>query len=163
MSHSNFSDSSPNPYQSPPSSGDGLRGDLDLSSSSTIVLLLSQTRPWVRFLSILGFLASALMLGAGCVVAAILMARGRPLEATMGLGYVVGAILYIVPSLYLYRYADRIRDLETGKTPEALASALAAQKSFWRFVGIAMALVLVAYAVILVIGIVIGIAAAFVG
>ena len=68
------------------------------------------------------------------------------------------ALFYIVPAFFLWRYADRIglfvRDRSTG----ALASALEAQKSFWKFVGILTLVVLLLYAMGIIFVVLAGIA-----
>ena len=50
--------------------------------------------------------------------------------------YMVMAILYVAPGVFLYRYANAIRDLKANSNDAALEGALKHQKSFWRYVGI---------------------------
>jgi hypothetical protein len=50
--------------------------------------------------------------------------------------YPVLGILYIVPSMYLMRYANRIRDFVAEGHVAQLESALDAQRAFWKFVGV---------------------------
>ena len=57
--------------------------------------------------------------------------------------YIVMSFLYIIPAVYLWRYANRIQSFDLERSPRALASALEAQKSFWRFCGIALVVYLV--------------------
>jgi hypothetical protein len=59
------------------------------------------------------------------------------------------AAFYIVPGIFLMRYASRIAALVASGRADDLESALAAQKSFWKFVGIVVAVVLGLYLVIL--------------
>jgi len=71
--------------------------------------------------------------------------------------YVVLACAYIVPGLYLWRYATAIRRLNTNCSTAGLEDALEQQKSFWRFAGI---LTLVSIVVALII---LGVALVIVG
>jgi hypothetical protein len=145
MSTSDFSDHPPNPYQSPAEASGSPLGQLELASGSRIVSLLRQTRPWVRFLSVLGFIVAALLL-IGAVIGLIVSATTQgPAESVMFVIYLACAMLYIVPSVYLFRFADRIADLERTGRVESLVNALEAQKSFWRFVGIMAVVVMVIY------------------
>ncbi len=111
---------------------------------------LDQTRPWVRFLSIVAFVMAGFMLVAGGAMFAIgvfgsMAARNRgelgPLGSAIGMSlasllYMVMAILYVAPGVFLYRYANAIRDLKANNNDAALEGALKHQKSFWRYVGI---------------------------
>jgi len=124
----------------------------DIPLTPTAKQQLDQTRPWVKFMSIMIFVTSAFM-----VVMAILMVtvglgprfappgHGR-LGALGAIGffanvaaaffYILLAILYVTPGVFLWRFAGAIRVLEASRSPEALEEALASQKSFWRYVGI---------------------------
>lgn len=69
----------------------------------------------------------------------------------MGLGalYLVLGLLYLFPSLYLYRYASGIAAMLRQDPVGGMESALRAQKAFWKFVGICMIALLCAYAVLI--------------
>ncbi len=128
--------------------------------TSAMALSLKQTRPWVRFLSILGFVWLGFM-----VVASVAMMFGSGpagYGALIGIVYIVLAVLYAAPVLFLHRYASSItRFLESG-TSEEMEHALGYQKSFWKFSGI-LALITILVAII---GTVIGLgsmAAGFMG
>ena len=108
---------------------------------------LNQTRPWVRFMSILTFCMVGFMVVLGGII--ILMGTlGRSLlEASGGNFSLLGAIatgffyslislVYVAPAIYLHRYAGAIGRLQAGPSEFALEEALRNQKSFWRYVGI---------------------------
>jgi len=59
------------------------------------------------------------------------------------------ALFYIVPALYLFRYAANIARLRNSGRADDLENALQAQKSFWKFVGIVAAIVVGIYAAIM--------------
>ena len=139
-----------NPY-SPPTSTEETRLGW---TSEPVVESLRQTRPWVLLFSILGFIVAAIILLAGLIQAAMSFAEPSPRKA----GEAVGAgmftlmlgLLYFFPSLYLLRFAGHIRDLTHGHRLADLEAALTAQRSFWRFCGIAVTCVLALYALIIV-------------
>jgi len=122
----------------------------------TSVEALRATKPWVRFLAVLGIIGTVLMVLGSMVLLNFHGAmRGIPAAARVlvQVFYLIMAGLQIPPAIYLTRYANRIGTLLASRKPEHLAEALVAQKSFWRYVG-AMALILVIfYALIAVLGI----------
>ncbi|HLA83874.1 MAG TPA: hypothetical protein VJL29_03690 [Thermoguttaceae bacterium] len=155
-----MSDNPFNPYQAPPdvfASSDGGNPDPTLDRS---VDMLRQTKPWVRFISVVTFLGSALM-----VLVGAFMMLGGAAGATPGFGvgvgivYIVMALIYIIPALFLWMYADRIALFVRERSTVALASALEAQKSFWKFVGILMLVFIALYAVGIFLAIIVGVAA----
>lgn len=121
------------------------------SSLTSAAHMLRQTKPWVRFMSVIMFIGSAFMVlgGAMMLAAGAAGAPGVP-GAIAGLFYMVLAILYIVPAVFLWRYADRIGAFMLQRTPHTLAHALEAQKSFWKFVGILTLVILCVYAIVLI-------------
>jgi len=129
-----------NPYR-PPLSHDG--GDTPVPP--TIVQLLRQTRPWVTFLAILGFIGAGLMCLGGFAVMAIGSLGPKGLPWPIGFVYILMAGLYIFPSLFLFRYGVAIRELLDRDGMNALTEAIARQKSFWRLVGIATLVILCLY------------------
>ena len=150
-----------NPYQ-PPQALDVPYGSFSASGADTavpppILEAMRQTRPWVIFLAILGFIGTGLMILGGLVVMA--MGGFGKLPGAFGLIYVVLALIYVAPSLYLFRYGTGIgRLLERGGI-DGLTHALVCQKSFWRLVGI-MTLVVIGLYVLIFVG---GMAAALIG
>ncbi|HEX2253111.1 MAG TPA: DUF5362 family protein [Thermoanaerobaculia bacterium] len=119
---------------------------------------LRETRPWVRLVSIVGFVMAALVLVMGVFVTLAGGMGGLLGDAGMsggvgiavGLLYVVLGVLYVVPSLYLFRYARAIGRLLDGGRGPALEEALGHQRAFWRLVGILVLIVIGLYALILV-------------
>jgi len=136
---------------------------------------LDQTRPWVRFMSVLIFIMAGLMV----VVAVVLLlaslagglggAAGTP-DVLGGIGgallavfYVALALVYVAPGVYLARYATAIKLLKTDADAGRLEDALKHQKSFWRFVGIMSVVGLVLSVVFVGLAVVVGVVAAAVG
>lgn len=115
---------------------------------------LRTTRPWVRFLSILGFVGAAFILLGGILVMVLGTFSGAaasdPLGAGMmvGLGviYMIGALLYIVAALHLSRYASAItRAVRHPVDVVSMEAALTHQKSFWKFTGIVAIVTMLLY------------------
>lgn len=133
-------------------------------TSEPIVESLRQTRPWVFFLSIVGFIVAAIIALLGFSQATLSFFRPTPQKAGETLGGAVVTslmgVLYFFPSLYLLRFAGRIRDLTHSHRVADLEAALAAQKSFWRFCGIVAALMLSLYALIIIGAMAVGLFAA---
>ena len=130
----------------------------DSPQLDTTAVLLSETRPWVKFLSIVGFVSVGLMALGGCVVFFVGVASGEPV-ALLGLLYGLLGVLYYFPALFLYRYANGIRDFLGQRRQDQLDAALDAQKSFWRFTGILTLIVVCIYAVMLLVGLIVAAAA----
>jgi len=149
MSDSPFS-ADDNPYQTPqiPSISTGA-GSSD-SNLDRAAEMLRQTKPWVRFISVMFFIGAVFLVFGGIFLVA-LGASDMPggMGAGLGLIYIVMAGLYIAPGVFLWPYANRIDVFMRHKTPSTLASALESQKSFWRFVGIVTLVVIVIYALML--------------
>jgi hypothetical protein len=119
-----------------------------------LVEAMRQTKPWVRFFGVVGFIGCGLMVLAGLFMLAL--GGSSKMPGWIGLVYLPFGLLYFFPSLYLYRYGVSIEAFLRRTSVETLGEALAQQKSFWRFVGILTATILIIYAAVLVIGLVAG-------
>jgi hypothetical protein len=123
--------------------------------------MLRQTKPWVRFIGVLYWIGAGFMFLFGLIVslagAALGSRMGTSVPAAFGLVYVAMGALFLMPALFLNRYASRIADLLRTNRMGDLEQALGAQKSFWKFTGILTLIGLCLYAVGIVIVMVIGI------
>ena len=114
---------------------------------------LRATKPWVRLISIVMFVATGLMFLAGLLMMFIPTPGGM---RGFGFGPVVGIIyfliggLYLVPAYLLHQYASYIKDLVNGGGDTAMENALGSQKSFWRYSGIVTLVVIGIYVLIFV-------------
>lgn len=108
---------------------------------------LRRTRPWMKFVAVVGFVESGFsMLGALMMVASFSVlplpterqALPHGLFILMGLMYLVTAALVFVPSLLLFRYAMSLDRIDQNGTLEMLATAMERQHAFWKFVGICL-------------------------
>ena len=108
-----------------------------LQATPRSIELLRQTRPWVRLISVLLFISVAINILIALVVALAGAGSGAPLAGGAALGpVIIACLLYVIPAIFLWEYAGRIAELQMSHRSEDLEHALAAQKSFWKFVGI---------------------------
>ena len=133
--------------------------------SENALVYLNATRPWVKFLAIVGFVFTGLMILFGIIMtfafSALPHQQGTPAISgpIFGILYLICAGLYVMPCLFMYRYATAIAAIPVvGQS--ALEDALRNQKSFWKFMGITMLVMLCLYAVFIVFGILIVVMAA---
>ena len=97
---------------------------------------LAGTKPWVRLVSIIGFISAGFMILGGVAGGVVGALMGRPEAAVLIFFYPLMGLLYLVPSLYLFRFATRIGEYVQGGQEAQLELALESQRSFWKFVGI---------------------------
>ncbi len=132
---------------------------------------LDQTRPWVRFMSILAFVGAGFMALAGAVIMLVGLAGGLSDSGAGGMfgaigGVAIGGVylgmacLYIAPGVFLHRFAGSIRQLKRDPNEGALEAALRHQRSFWRYIGIMSLVGLIVGVLAAILAVVIGIAGA---
>ena len=131
-----------NPYQAPqttagPTEGHSLVG---VSVTTTMIDHLRLTKPWVRFLSVLGFVSIGLIGLVAIVVVLGILISGSFSEVALlvlpGVLYVGALVVYLLATLHLHRYANSLKQLLTEGTTKAMEDALGHQKSFWKLTGI---------------------------
>ena len=143
---------SDNPFHSPSVLETSTKpvGDTNLDG---VVEVLRGTRPWVRLISVLLFVGATL----GGLGGAFALAAG-PSDLSLGvfggLIYLVVSLIYFVPALFLWTYANRISSFEIERTETSLRSALQPQKWFWTFVGVIATVSIVFYLGVFAFGIV---------
>lgn len=137
-----------NPFVSPQAAG-GPAVSVDTEAGDAVTpgmrQALAQTRPWVVFLAILGFIVGGLGVLVGLVAALLHIATFGPIGLLVALVVLVGPALYLVASYYLLNYGQRIRTFLRSNRNRELEAALFAQKSFWKLVGIVTLVVLILY------------------
>ncbi len=115
---------------------------------------LAQTKPWVRFVSILGFVM--------CVFSIVSFALGAmhgtvQMTVIWAFSLLFSLVFYLVPSIMLWTYGSRIGEYLRGSDSASFSKALVAQKTFWRYLGIlalaGIALYFVAIAVLVGMGV----------
>ena len=126
--------------------------------NNEIRFFLSEISKWSKFLAIVGFIMAALIiLGGiafmlfGSVFTAQLPAQFA-FTGMIGAIYVAMGLLYYFPAKYLYDFSTYARQALAIQNQEALVYAFAKLKSFYKFWGILMIIVLCVYAVAIVFG-----------
>jgi len=136
-----------NPFQSPMSVATTYSGGVDPSERT--VEMLRQTRPWVFFLAILGTIATCFLVAAFLIQFIVTAGGGRAFAVGGAIGVVsVVLLIYVLPLIFMYRFASRIKRFVLSRELADLDSALEAQKSFWKTVGIIAAIVVIFYIVV---------------
>jgi hypothetical protein len=96
------------------------------------------TKPWLRFLSVLGFIGAAICVLAAFGMAAVgLLGKERPI-LMFGLAamYVFNAVAYLITSLYLHWAANAAAEAIDRPTPDNLTAFLSCNRRFWKLIGI---------------------------
>jgi hypothetical protein len=114
-------------------------------------------------MGIFGFITVGMMLliGLGSAVAVLATQSGQ--AAFLLAVYPLMAVLYVLPSIYLMRYANRIRDFIAQGQQHQLEAALEAQRAFWKFIGIFTLASLVLSGVAMLVALVFGVAGGLFG
>lgn len=105
---------------------------------------LSQAGGWGKFLSILGFIFMGFMILFGFMMSAMMafvpnQYGGLPFPTFLfGFIYLVIAIVYFFPILYLYRFSSGIKQALRLNNQNQLAKAFLYLKAHYRFMGILM-------------------------
>lgn len=130
--------------------------------TSRSVQALAQTKPWVIFLSILGFIGGgfmglyALIMAFGAIAAISQVGGIGAILLLFALLFAAGAAIYIYASYQLLTYGTSIGRFQITKDPHVLEKALIAQKSFWKLVGIVTAVYLISIPVLWILMLLLG-------
>ncbi|HEY0677384.1 MAG TPA: DUF5362 family protein [Chitinophagaceae bacterium] len=134
--------------------------ELHLDQQSTSYL--SEAARWGKFLSIVGFIMCALIVLVGIFAGSIMatafgsMSGGDAAGLTGGMGvgmaivYVLLALLYFFPCLYLYRFATRMQVALRSNDQQNLTVSFMNLKACFKFVGILTIIILAIYALVLI-------------
>lgn len=127
---------------------------------------LNETAKWGKFLAIVGFVMTGLLVILGIFMGTILgtltsaMPQGSPSPfggipgAFISGIYIAIALIYIFPCYYLYNFSTKTKLALQNDDAEILTEALLNHKSMFKFMGIMMAIVLGIYALIFVFAII---------
>lgn len=107
--------------------------------------IMSQTRPWVLLLAVLGFIAT------GLLVFLLLLSLAGMAGAGFGPGEVIQTVLNIAVNVVtfslLLNYGVKLGRFVRSGTTADLAAALGAQRMYWIFIGV---LIIVGLALLLI-------------
>jgi hypothetical protein len=129
----------------------------ELVINNTISDFLQESARWARFIAIVGFVFVGLGILSVLAGGSTLLAVGLPSEMA-GFGgfflivFLAFSAIALVPLYYLYNFATKIQVALRENNSVFLADAFENHKSFFKFYGIMLAIVLGFYALIFVFG-----------
>ncbi|MFO7844421.1 MAG: DUF5362 family protein [Bacteroidales bacterium] len=110
--------------------------DISLSEKSNDYL--KKAAPWMKFVSIVGFIMCGIMVIAAFVM--MLNSGNTYSGSNIGLGagflYLVGAVIFFIINRFLFLYANGINKVYKLNDNDALETAFKMQNNFWKIVGI---------------------------
>ena len=132
--------------------------DLQVDPMSRVHLL--ETTKWAKFLAIVGFVLCALIVITGIFFGSVMgsmlgnVSETNPgltggLSVVMAVVYILFALLYFFPCLFLYRFATKMKAALNGNSQEDLTISFQNLKSMFKFVGILMIILLAFYGLVL--------------
>lgn len=115
-------------------------------------VMLDEARKWGKFLAILGYVFSGLMLFFGVLFSLLL--DNLPPEATSVIPdflitviYLIIAAIYFFPSLYLYRFSIRAGKALISKDSSILSGSFDSLRDCFRYLGIISIIALILYGI----------------
>ncbi len=130
---------------------------------------LYDTAKWAKFLSIIGFVFTAMItlfaFGSSAFVSILAsISPGNPLAA-MGSGFItvyflVMALLYFYPSLLMFKHANASRKAILYGDQESLSVAMLNLKSFFKFWGVLLIVLIAFYFLVMLMAVITGLGAA---
>lgn len=141
-----------------------------LTITEAMKSILMGTSKWAKFLSIMGFIFTGLI---GIFALLFIFAGGAITSKLQGMGamaggffsgfigfiYLLMGLLYYFPSKYLYDFATYAKQAVEINDEESIAYSFQRLKSFFKFWGILMIIVLSIYGVIILFAIIAGVIA----
>jgi hypothetical protein len=138
-----------------------------MSITPEIKSFLSETAKWAKFLAIIGFVGIGFMVLFGLFFSTFMASMSGLGGAEAGMGiimsifYLAFAALYFFPTLWLFKFATKMKTALANDNQSFLRESFQNLKKCYQFIGILMAIVLGLYAVGIVIGLLFGGMAAF--
>ncbi|MDP4131942.1 MAG: DUF5362 family protein [Bacteroidota bacterium] len=118
---------------------------------------LGEAARWARFLSILGFILCGLMVLMGAFLGSRIADSLSNMGGSSMLGggffsmiYVLIALIYFFPCLYLFHFGTKMRTALTNNDQETLSASLKNLKSCFKFFGVLAIIVLSLYALAII-------------
>jgi hypothetical protein len=135
----------------------------DLIVTQSALDYLSETQKWAKFLSIMGFIGTGFMVVFGLFASTLFSSLGnreiaaysQSMGLMMSILYILMALLYFFPTLYLYRFANKLKLAIVNRNNEELKEAFKNQKSLYKFMGIMMIVTLCLYILMAVLALII--------
>ncbi|MDR2618022.1 MAG: DUF5362 family protein [Treponema sp.] len=157
-----------NPYQSPEANVSPVKPLVSQGLlTETMLIHLKGASPWLRFIGILGFISCGGMFLGGIGFIALFSTVsevwgsipgieaysdviGAVFAASTGVLFLIYAVLYLFPSLFIYNFGNKIRSYMRNGADQDLEAAFKNNKSLWKYLGI-LAIISLAFIPVLVI------------
>jgi hypothetical protein len=120
-----------------------------LKLTDNSLIFMTEIVKWAKFLAICSFVGLGMMVLAGAAMIILQFERQANGLSTviMGLFYILMAVIYFFPAVYLYRFATASADAIEKLNEDTLEEGLENLKSLFRFTGILMIIMFSLYAV----------------
>jgi tellurite resistance protein TehA-like permease len=120
-----------------------------LKLTDNSLIFMTEIVKWAKFLAICSFVGLGMMGLAGVAMIILQFERQANGLSTviMGLFYILMAVIYFFPAVYLYRFATASADAIEKLNEDTLEEGLENLKSLFRFTGILMIIMFSLYAV----------------
>ena len=157
-----------NPYQIPETQVVPEKVSNTGASLSEIMLrYLKEASPWMRFIGILGFIGSGIIVLVGIILAIVLAVTVDAFADSstwlVSLLYLPMGVLLFFPSLFTYRFGAKVKSYLINNLDEDLEIAFKNNKSLWKFNGILSIISLAATPVMFIITMVVGVSGLLTG
>jgi len=132
----------------------------DFGLTTEIKDYLQETAKWTKFISIVGFIFVGIMVLGSLFMgfAGLGASAGMPFPPILfSLVYLVFALIALIPLLYLYRFSSNMQAALNINDQLALTESFKNLKSFFKFYGIYLAVILCLYGLMLMVGVIAGV------
>jgi hypothetical protein len=126
-----------------------LSNNRSLRLTDNSLIFMTEVVKWAKFLAICSFVGLGIMvlLGAGMIILQFEGLGNGIQVVVMGVFYILMAVLYFFPAMYLYRFATASAQAIEKLNDDILEEGIENLKSLFRFTGILMIIVLSFYAI----------------
>lgn len=134
----------------------------NLGLSTRTINFLVEIRKWANFLAIMGFVGVGIMVVFGLFAGTIFntafsqMGTSVPFPSFFGFFYVLIALIYFFPVLYLYKFGANLKAALARRDSKSLETAFENLKSHYKFIGIMAIIVMSFYALGILFGLMAG-------
>jgi hypothetical protein len=127
-------------------------------TSESVAFLLKAAK-WGKFLAILGFIVTGLMVMAGIAMSFVLSMVSEdviPLNMpfspkVLSLIYIIIAAIYVIPVFFLNSFSNNVSKAVSLSNTENMTTSLRSLKNLFVFIGISTILILTFYTIILIV------------
>lgn len=142
-------------------------GNSELSLSKNSLNYLTEIRKWTFFFAILGFVGIGLMVLGGFImgivgsVGSLLGNREAVLLGVITVVYILLAIVYFFPVLYLLKFSTNMKLAVEKSDQNKLTSAFQFLRSHFKFVGIVTIVIFGLYIIGIIVAMLVGLSSVF--